>query len=308
MRISVDPHDIRLRDIVIFNPHDHVDIGIVGAPFDGATRGRPGARFAPRCIRDYLYSMTPMIYDADLRSVRIGDFGDAETFYGSIELNKEEIYRIVKETLARSDRIIVLGGDHSITEPSFRAFSEDKTSVGLIVFDAHLDLRELKEGTVSSGTVIGDILRSNSQKLSPRNLVYIGIRDFVNPGYYVEKARKIGAKIYKAIDILLNSPEHYRSLLSEALEYASDGVDAVYVSFDVDVLDGTFTPGLNAPSPLGLRPEHLVVALEFLGSKDVVEALDVTEVAPPYDPTGNTCKIVAVCVLSFIAGYARLKR
>jgi len=308
MKITVDLHDRRLRDIVIFNPETPVDIGIVGVPFDGSTRGRPGARFAPRCIRDSLYSMTTYIDDSELESIRIGDFGDAETSYGSVDRNKEEIFRVVRRILTKCNRIIVLGGDHSITEPSFRAFSNDKDSVGLIVFDAHLDLRELKEGAVSSGTVIGDILRKMPNKLRPENLVYIGIREFVNPQYYIEKAKSLGAKIYRAMDILLNTPETFKALLEEALSYASDGVDAVYVSFDVDVIDGTFTPGLNAPSPLGLRPEHIAFALGFLGTKKIVGALDVTEVAPLYDPIGNTCGIVAACILSFIVGYAKMRR
>jgi len=305
MRMTIDLHDKRLGDVIIHNPRDPVDIGIIGAPFDGSTRGRPGARFAPRCIRESLYSMTTFVNDVDLENIRIGDFGDIETSFSSVERNKEEIYSAVREALRKCKRIIVIGGDHSITEPAFKAFSESRESVGLIVFDAHLDLRDLKAGTVSSGTVMEDILKNLGNKIKPANLVYIGIRDFVNPKYYVEKARRLGVKIYKAQDILYSTPETFSALLEDAISRASDGTNGVYISFDADVIDCSFAPGLNAPSPLGLRPEHVVQALTFFGSKDV-GALDITEVSPPYDPTGNTCKIVSACIIGFIASSAKV--
>ncbi len=305
MKIRADPHDIRLHDIIeksrtIEKPY----IGIIGVPFDGSTRGRPGARFAPRCIRSELYSFTTHVTGIDLGNATIRDFGDVPTFYGSVERNKKEIYKYIRDLLDRCNRLIVLGGDHSITEPSFRAFSEKYSRVGLVILDAHLDMRELSMGMVSSGTVIGDIINKIGSKIRPENIVYVGVRDFVNPGYYLKKAEKLGVRIIKSIDILTGKIS-LDDVINECLEKAVEGVDATYISFDVDVMDCSYAPGVNSPSPLGLRPEHIVRILEQLGSNKKTIVLDVTELAPVYDPIGTTCKNVAICILHFIIGVLR---
>ncbi len=302
MKIAVDRHDVRLGDIIRRSSGlEHADIGIIGVPFDGSTRGRPGARFAPQCIRSQLYSFTTQAFGVSLSDITIGDFGDAPTYYGSVDKNKEEIRKFVSNVLKKCKRLVVLGGDHSITEPCFDAFSANYDSVGLIVFDAHLDMRELSPGAVSSGTVMGDIISKNP-KLCPRNIIYVGIRDFANPTYYLRKAERLGATIFFSKDILFNGVGIEKIL--ETITSMSERVDAVYVSLDVDSLDCSYAPGVNAPSPLGLKPEHICALLEKIGEREKFAILDVTEVAPPYDPTGITCRNAAVCVLSYMAGVA----
>ncbi|MEX0568370.1 MAG: arginase family protein, partial [Candidatus Njordarchaeota archaeon] len=278
------------------NPH----IGIIGVPFDGSTRGRPGARFAPRCIREQLYSYTTFIKHVDLEKLSIRDFGDVPTFFGSVERNKDEIRKYVADIIDRCGRLIVLGGDHSITEPVFGVMSERYSSIGLVVFDAHLDLREVMPNTVSSGTVMGDIIKKYDDKISPKNIMYVGIRDFVNSKYYLEKADRLDIKIFSGYDIL--SGKITANEIIEHIKIVADRVDALYVSFDVDSLDCVFAPGVNAPSSLGLRPEFVSYLLEYLGKLSRTRVLDITELAPAYDPVGITCKVVASCILYFIVG------
>ena len=300
MKMMIDKNDLRVEDILERSKgRDFFDIGILGVPFDGSTRGRPGARFAPSCIRRALFSMTTMFNGVSIEGLTIGDFGDVPTYYGSVDLNKKEIYKWVKISLTKCDRLIILGGDHSITEPSFSAFCGEYDNVGLVIFDAHLDMREVVEHTVTSGSVIGDILRRNKDKIDPRNIVYIGIRDFVNPKYYLNKAERMGVTIIRAMDILSNDISIKEVL--EKISVALEGVEAIYISLDADSIDQAYAPGVNAPSPLGLRPEHVVQILERFPKNSKCRVLDVTEVAPNYDPIGITCRTAAICIISFIS-------
>lgn len=296
MKMVVDPHDERISDFVSAKVDGVADIGIIGVPFDGSTRGRPGARFAPKCIKDALFSLTPMIMRESIKGRKIVDFGDIPTYLGSVKENKELIYRGIRDVIGKAKRLIILGGDHSITHPSVRAFSEKYGKVGIIVFDAHLDLRELKGNAVSSGTVMHDIINDESIRIDPKNLVYIGIREFVNSEYYIKKAEKLGAKIYYASDLW---DADVKRIVEEAYNIASDGTDFVYVSFDVDSLDANYVPGLNAPVPLGIKPEFVAKALRILRDRNV-SVLDVTEVAPLYDVVGLTCRVVATVIAHFL--------
>ncbi len=298
--MSIDKFDYRIGDwIKDCSNIDRPNFGIVGAPFDGSTRGRPGARFAPRCIRDALYSMTTFINGVDICNRTIRDLGDIPTYYNSVSKNKAEIYRRVSQYLSICDKLIVLGGDHSITEPIFKAFAEEYKNVGLLVFDAHLDMREVKEDTVTSGTVIGDIIRNMRDRLDPRNVIYVGIRDFMNPKYYIKRAENLGVNIIGSIDIL--SGRVGINEIKEKISSILKRVDSLYISLDMDAIDQSYAPGVNAPSPLGLRPEHIVGIISAIDDIEKVRVLDITELVPFFDPTGNTCRIAATCITYFIS-------
>lgn len=97
------------------------DVVIVGAPYDGGTSFRPGARFAPSAIRSADY----LPYDAirphlglgvdPLKELTVADAGD-------IPLPPTDIMHVLGlvsdsvEKIVNADAFpVILGGDHSIT-------------------------------------------------------------------------------------------------------------------------------------------------------------------------------------------------
>ena len=95
------------------------DVAIVGAPMDDLVSDRPGARLAPRAIRGASSPPGPHLevkVDA-FAELRIVDFGDAPTIPADVDVSHAAIEATVGQVLAAGVLPVVLGGDHSITEP-----------------------------------------------------------------------------------------------------------------------------------------------------------------------------------------------
>ncbi len=283
---------------------DNFDIGLIGLPFDGSTRGRPGARFGPKAVRDKMFSYSTYCidFDVDIGDLKIGDYGDLNLGFGSVELAKN----VIKDNLVKFFKNVklgvVLGGDHSITEPSIGALSEVVNGkIGLVVVDAHNDLRELEGGLVSSGTVMNDIISKYGDQVEPENIIQLGIRGFVNSEFYVKKARRLGIKIFTSMEIRKIGIE---KIVSDILINLTDNVDHIYFSFDVDGVDAVYAPGVNSPSIGGLTPYDMFYLAYSLGKNEKTLAMDVNEFAPAYDVANITSDLVVNAILYFMAGFA----
>ena len=118
-----------------------VDVAIVGAPTDDLVSDRPGTRFGPRAIRAASCPPGPHLeakVDA-FEELRIVDFGDAAVVPADPERTHAQIERTVGQAVAAGAIPVVLGGDHSITEPNVRAVAARHGPVGLVHFDTHTD-------------------------------------------------------------------------------------------------------------------------------------------------------------------------
>ncbi|NUT56853.1 MAG: agmatinase, partial [Thermoleophilia bacterium] len=134
---------------------DGVDVAIVGAPTDDLVSDRPGARFAPRAIRAAGCPPGPHLeagIDA-FAELRIVDFGDAPVLPADAERTHAAIEALVGEVVDAGAIPIVLGGDHSVSEPDVRAVATRLGPVGLVHFDTHTDTgREVFTVERSHGT------------------------------------------------------------------------------------------------------------------------------------------------------------
>jgi len=298
-----DVKDVTIGDIISSKRHieELVDVGIIGLPYDGATRGRPGARFAPREVRKKLISYKAYCwdFDIDVSNLKIVDIGDLDLGFGNIEQVRDHILGELKRYLRYIRLAVILGGDHSVTYPTFMSAKEVfGREWGLIVFDAHHDLRKLEGGRVSSGTVINDIIES--KLIDPENIVQIGIRGFVNSPHYVKKARELGIKVYTAKDVhVYGGKKVARDILHNLL----DKVDYIYISFDVDSVDIAFAPGVNSPSSGGLFPLNIFELAFYLTKDHRVKIFDVVEYAPTYDIGDMTLDLVVNTILYALAGF-----
>src|ERR1700730_7261565 len=127
-------------------PHELVqsqpDIAIVGAPWDGGTTSRPGARFGPRAVRVANYQPPSWPLDlqvAPFEILKVIDYGDAACYPGLTEPAHGAIRARVAEVASRKIVPIVIGGDYSITSPSATAGADadGRGKVGMVPFDAH---------------------------------------------------------------------------------------------------------------------------------------------------------------------------
>jgi agmatinase len=271
--------------------------GFLGIPFDYAVSHRPGTRFGPGAIMDALDGYTLYCTDKRVSMAHVGlvDHGHVDVVHSF-----DESYRRIREAVAAipgHHMPIILGGDHSITDPAIRGMQERLLGArfGLIVFDAHLDSREPIPGKEHSG----HWMKTLEGTFDHRHSVQLGISAPIYGPAYMTAAEAQGVMVKTIYEIRRAG---WRETLSQAIAHASEGMDGVYVSVDIDAIDQAFAPGTSVPNPCGLLAHEVVDSVYEIARATPVVALDITEVAPPLDPSGGTAQVAAHIVMSFMAG------
>jgi agmatinase len=286
-----------------------VDVGVLGAPYDGAVSNRPGSRYGPEAIRrasgwwaylsGYKGGLTNMYTGAqvDYDDLEVADCGDVPVFPMDREATAESITAHVA-TVAEQAFPVLLGGDHYCTFPAFRGFTEgsDADTVGLVQIDAHTD-------TVSESAVFGEHFHGSSTNLiaesehtAYEHVSQVGIRGYESPKFF-EFADETGLSLYTMADI----HEHgVRAVIEDAVAAAAADTDAIYVTFDIDGIDPSVAPGTGTPVPGGLSATDALTVMQVLGAHDAVGAIDMMEVAPRYDPTEGTHRLAAYLLITLL--------
>ena len=276
-----------------------LDVGIVGVPLDVGTSNRPGARFGPRAVRAEScllrpYSMATRAAPFD--SLYVGDTGDVAV--NTFNLPKT-IDLITDHYRALADRARIplsIGGDHTITYPITKALAERHGALGMVHIDAHADVNRAMFGEpITHGSWLRHAIDHGF--VDPRRTVQIGLR---GTGYAADDfdwITTLGARVVPAEECWHRS---LTPLMDEVRDQLGDG--PVYVTFDVDGLDPSVAPGTGTPEIAGLTAAQGVEILRGCWGLQLVGG-DVVEVAPQYDPSGNTALLGAnllyelLCVL-----------
>ena len=259
-----------------------LDVAILGAPFDGGTTYRPGTRFGPQGIRriSALYGPYSFELGVDLReSITIADVGDIFTIPANIEKTFDQISKGVGHVFESGAFPVVLGGDHSIGFPTTRGVAEhlDGKKLGIIHFDRHVDTQETDLDERMHTTPW--FHATDLPNVPAKNLVQIGIGGWQAPRPGVKVGRERGTTIMTVTDCVEMGIEE---AARRALEVAWDGVDAVWLSFDVDCLDAAFVPGTGWPEPGGFLPREVLKFIQLIAAEPLA-GIEVVECSPPYD-------------------------
>jgi len=258
------------------------DVAVFGAPFDGGTTYRSGTRFGPRGIRAIsgLYGPYSFELGVDLReSLTMCDLGDIFTIPANIEKTFDQISKAVSHVYESGAFPIILGGDHSIGYPTVRGVAEKLDGkLGIIHFDRHVDTQETDLDERMHTTPW--FHATDIPNVPAKNLVQIGIGGWQAPRPGVKAGRERGTTIMTVTDCVEMGIEE---AAKKALEVAWDGVDAVWLSFDVDCLDAAFVPGTGWPEPGGFLPREVLKFLQIIGDAMPLAGMEVVECSPPYD-------------------------
>jgi agmatinase len=286
------------------------DVAIVGAPFDDAVSHRPGARFGPRAIRQASY------HAGELNSLQLEvepyawldvvDAGDAPVTPMDLIRGHAVIERKVEE-VARSGAIpIILGGDHSITFPSASAVARvvAPRRLGVVHFDAHADAANSTWGSLRShGTPMRRLIESGA--VDGRNFVQVGLRGYWPGPETLGWMRDQGMRWHLMTEIEERGAE---AVVADAIAQALDGPELIYLSVDIDVIDPGMAPGTGTPEPGGLLTRELLRAVRQVVGAVELAAMDVVEVAPPFDTAEVTAAAAHRCVLEAISAVAAKRR
>jgi guanidinopropionase len=265
------------------------EIGFLGVPFDGATTNRPGARHAPRALRD-ASTMIRMVNQATriapFHTARAADFGDATVNLTSVDHTLELVAAQVARMKAAGVVPLMLGGDHLMSLPALRAMAADGP-LGFVHFDAHTDLFDGYFGgqRYTHGTPFRRAVEEGL--LDPARMIQIGIRGTTYDGEDRAFAAANGIRIVTIEEFRARS---LPDVMAEAKAILGDR--PAYLSFDIDGIDPAFAPGTGTPEIGGFTPFEAQAMLRLLDGADIV-AGDLVEVSPPWDPSGTTAWIGA---------------
>lgn len=262
------------------------DATVLGAPFDGGTTYRAGTRFGPQGVRSISALYTPYNYEmgVDLREqMTMCDAGDIFTIPANIEKTFDQISRACSHVFSSGSMPIIIGGDHSIGFPTLRGLAAcTSKKIGVIHFDRHADIQEkdLDERMHTTPWFHA----TNLPNVPAKNLVQVGIGGWQVPRPAVEVAVERETTILTMGDVEALGIDKVAEI---ALERAWDGVDMVYMSFDIDSVDCGFVPGTGWPEPGGYLPREALGLVQKVAAEGLC-GMEIVEVAPPYDQSEIT--------------------
>ena len=275
---------------------EDVDIGLIGIPFDGGVTNRTGARHGPREIRNQSSLIRTINQSSGICPydyARVADLGDAwvqRPFH--LERSLEEIAEYYKEVYRCGILPISAGGDHSVTLPVFRGIASERP-VGMVHFDAHCDTGDDYLGSkFHHGSPFKRAVEEGL--LDPKRTIQIGIRGSLNYMDLWNFSHESGMRV-----IYMEEFEEigWRGAVEEARKVVGEG--PTYISFDVDGLDPVYAPGTGTPEIGGFSSMEAQMMIRGLQGLNLVGG-DVVEVAPPFDPSGNTALVGATMMFEIL--------
>jgi formiminoglutamase len=282
-----------------YAPYAQRKLAVLGVPstLGSITPGR--CDLAPAAVREALYRFSTYDLDTgdDLESVAAIDRGDLAVEEMGVAEAFEPIADGVRSAAKGVDALILLGGDNSLTRAGVHGLDLDLERCGLLTLDAHLDLRDLGAG-LTNGNPVRALLRDG---LPGRNIVQVGLQPFANSRQYHEVALDAGITVISSGECRRRGIE---TVVEWALAQLAQNCDAIYVDFDIDVLDRAFAPACPGARPGGITPAELRSAARVCGEHPKVRIADLVEVDPECDVARVTVYATCMCLLGFASGVA----
>jgi len=258
---------------------------VFGIPFDSTHSYKPGCRFGPDVIRDSFNNIEIFHPDlqVDLETANIEDLGNTRHTVVASEMI-DMVKKITTELVAKQRQLFILGGEHSITYGTYTSFPKE---TGYVVFDAHYDLREeFADIKLSHASYLKRIVEERGAE----NILHVGARAFVQ-----EELQFLTENNIKTISNREIRDGKGPKLLKD---YVST-FDTIYSSFDLDVLDPAFAPGVGNPEATGITSRELFDLIHSFNDAKVT-GVDIVELNPYHD-NGATASLAAKIMSTMIA-------
>ncbi|WP_407541560.1 arginase family protein (plasmid) [Deinococcus radiomollis] len=271
---------------------------VLGIPFDIALGFRPGARFAPRALREASLRYVPPFSDlngkvwldpASGSDPLFVDAGDVMLPSLEPELARKRITAAARQVKARCRLPVFLGGDHSVSFPLLRAF-HDIPELHVVQLDAHLDFTDVRNDTKYSNS---SPFRRACEALP--NLVHIttiGLRGLRHDPEAAQAARARGHTLIAMEDVAGRV---------EKIVAALPAYRNVYLSIDADAFDPAVLPGTSSPEPDGFSYALAMQLIRGLVRRHSILAIDLVELAPNLDQTGRSELLAARLIMETLS-------
>jgi len=250
---------------------------IQGIQYDEKSSYQRGPRLAPPLIREALTCGSSNLFAENLTSIDSpavedkGDFTISDYF---------EIEGITGNHIANDEKLLTLGGDHSITFPIIKAFQKRYPKLDILQIDAHSDLYDEFEGDKYSHACPFARIMENGYAA---RLVQVGIRT-LNP-HQAEQAERFGVEVHQMKELDLSNIRKFNNPL--------------YISLDMDGFDPAYAPGVSHHEPGGLTSREVISLIQNLDAEIV--GADIVEYNPNRDFQNMTAFLAAKILKEILA-------
>jgi formiminoglutamase len=294
-------HDPRIGHLMGLEvgPSQWPRVAFMGFPCDDGVRrnnGRDGAANAPDAIREALYKMTP---DRDPAFTRLlghaTDFGNLQ-LKGDLGESQATLGVAVAACLAHDTIAITLGGGHEVGFGHFLGYAQAGRKVHILNWDAHPDVRHLIENHGHSGSPFRQAIEHPSRACARYDVA--GLLPHVVAAAHVEFVLEHGGHVWWRHELTRDTVETIGGTAQ------GQAAGQTMVSFDIDAVDQAFAPGVSAPATGGLTPDLWLHAAYCAGKNPQVSSIDLVEVNPRLDRDGQTARLAALTIWTFLKGVA----
>jgi agmatinase len=281
---------------------------IIGAPFDGGTSFRSGAKLGPSAVRQACYlehdgKRPSLALRVDgLTKLNVHDAGDVDMPSGNTEISCQRLEAAVAK-VATTTIPLVIGGDHTVTWPNVTGIAKAKGwgNIAVLHFDAHADTGEITEGPlIGHGQPMRKLIESGAVRGD--RFFQIGLRGYWPDEPTLSWMAAQGMRSYEMSEL---THRGINACLTEIFAAVASDCDGVFLSVDIDVADPAAAPGTGTPEPGGLSSRELLDAVRRICLETNVVGMDVVEVAPAYDHADITALLANRVILEALSALAK---
>lgn len=239
---------------------------------------RSGAYAGPRLVRETRTRLRELRPDGTsagwfdieterqyLEGVRLADCGDVLIAGGDVGLSRERITAAARTMADRGALVVAVGGDHSISFPVGRGVAEIHGTVDVVHIDAHADFADAIYGSKFQH---GSQLRRLYELPTTDRFTALGLRSVDRDQY--DDMQRLGVAFASTRTLLEEGPAAVVDRLVRPRRN-------LYVSIDIDVLDGALVPGTTLPEPGGIGYRQLRELLAAIATKGRIVGFDIVE-------------------------------
>jgi agmatinase len=242
---------------------EHAKIVLIPVPYDGTSTWQKGADKGPKAFLDASENMELYDIETGLEVYKQGIYlTDPVTENTSPEQMVDAVHETTKKYIKKHKFVTILGGEHSISIGTIRAFNEMFPNLTVLHIDAHADLRQSYDGSSCNHACA---IYEASQNT---NLIQVGIRSMD----IKEKSVMNLDKTYFARDMAMDD-----SWMDAAIDQMTDNV---FITFDLDALDPSILPSTGTPEPGGLLWYETLDFLKQVFKEKNVVGFDLVELCP----------------------------
>jgi len=258
---------------------------ILPVPYDSTTTWRSGSRDGPMAIIDASQCLELYDHELDRESYLVGihTLPELQPSMKGPEETVSRVYNVASDLIQKGKFVVMLGGEHSLTVGTVRAFRERFEGLSVLQLDAHTDLRdEYEDSRYSHACVMRRVL-----ECCP--IVQVGIRSMSQEEHLFLIQNQMQPFLAQGLPL---DEERIVSALSAD----------VYITIDLDVLDPSIMSAVGTPQPGGMSWHEILRVLRRVAEQRRIVGCDLVELCPAEGPP--SCAFLAAKLAYKLIGFS----